>query len=58
MSKADTAMYRAKACCIAYQLRAVQGGLMELGAPTGRWNMIVIYRGKHCPVGARPVSST
>ncbi len=22
---------------------------MELGAPTGRWNMIVIYRGRHCP---------
>lgn len=23
---------------------------MELGAPTGKWTMIVIYRGKHCPV--------
>ena len=40
--------------CPVCQLCAAQGGLMELGAPTGRWNMIVIYRGKHCPVGARP----
>ncbi|KAK9837331.1 hypothetical protein WJX81_006697 [Elliptochloris bilobata] len=30
---------------------------MELGAPTGRWNMIVIYRGKHCPVSRNYLAS-
>ena len=29
---------------------ALQGGRIEVGAPTGKWQLIVIYRGKHCPV--------
>ena len=23
---------------------------MEIGAPTGRWQLVVIYRGKHDPL--------
>lgn len=29
---------------------AVQGGKIQIGAPTGRWQLIVVYRGKHDPV--------
>lgn len=28
----------------------LQGGKIQIGAPTGRWQMIVVYRGKHDPV--------
>jgi hypothetical protein len=28
----------------------VQGGRVEIGAPTGRWQMVVIYRGRHDPL--------
>ena len=35
----------------------VQGGKIELGAPTGRWQMIVVYRGKHCPVSKNYLAS-
>lgn len=28
----------------------VQGGKIQIGAPTGRWLLIVVYRGKHDPV--------
>lgn len=27
-----------------------QGGKIQIGAPTGRWQLIVVYRGKHDPV--------
>ena len=27
-----------------------QGGRVEVGAPTGRWQMILVYRGKHDPL--------
>ena len=27
-----------------------QGGRVEIGAPTGRWQLVVVYRGKHDPV--------
>lgn len=27
-----------------------QGGKIQIGAPTGRWLLIVVYRGKHDPV--------
>ncbi len=35
----------------------LQGGKIELGAPTGRWQMIVVYRGKHCPVSKNYLAS-
>ena len=35
----------------------MQGGRIELGAPTGRWQMIVVYRGKHCPVSKNYLAS-
>ncbi|CAL5220616.1 g2658 [Coccomyxa viridis] len=38
-------------------LSTVQGGKIELGAPTGRWQMIVVYRGKHCPVSKNYLAS-
>jgi hypothetical protein len=28
----------------------LQGGRVEVGAPTGRWQLVVVYRGKHDPV--------
>lgn len=28
----------------------LQGGRVEVGAPTGRWQMVVVYRGKHDPL--------
>lgn len=31
-------------------LPTTEGGRVELGAPTGRWQMIVVYRGKHDPL--------
>lgn len=34
-----------------------QGGKIELGAPTGKWQMIVVYRGKHCPVSKNYLAS-
>lgn len=30
-----------------------QGGKLQIGAPTGNWLMVVVYRGKHDPV-SRP----
>lgn len=27
-----------------------EGGRIEIGAPTGRWQMVVVYRGKHDPL--------
>lgn len=27
-----------------------QGGRVEVGAPTGRWQLVVVYRGKHDPL--------
>ncbi len=30
---------------------------MEIGAPTGQWQMIVVYRGKHCPVSRNYLAS-
>ncbi len=35
----------------------LQGGKIELGAPTGRWQLIVVYRGKHCPVSKNYLAS-
>ena len=34
-----------------------QGGRLEIGAPTGKWTMIVVYRGKHCPVSKNYLAS-
>ncbi len=33
-----------------YAFAVLQGGKIQIGAPTGRWQMIVVYRGKHDPV--------
>ena len=33
----------------------VQGGKLQIGAPHGNWQMVVVYRGKHDPV--RPIAS-
>ncbi|EIE18663.1 hypothetical protein COCSUDRAFT_45149 [Coccomyxa subellipsoidea C-169] len=33
------------------------GGKLEIGAPTGKWQMIVVYRGKHCPVSKNYLAS-
>ena len=30
-----------------------QGGKLQIGAPHGNWQMVVVYRGKHDPV--RPI---
>ncbi|KAK9904869.1 hypothetical protein WJX75_004327 [Coccomyxa subellipsoidea] len=38
-------------------LNTVQGGKLEIGAPTGKWQMIVVYRGKHCPVSKNYLAS-
>ena len=35
----------------------VQGGVIEVGAPTGKWQLIVVYRGKHCPVSRNYLAS-
>lgn len=35
----------------------VQGGKLEIGAPTGKWQLIVVYRGKHCPVSKNYLAS-
>ena len=35
----------------------VQGGVIEIGAPTGKWQLIVVYRGKHCPVSRNYLAS-
>ncbi len=34
-----------------------QGGRLEIGAPTGKWQLIVVYRGKHCPVSKNYLAS-
>ena len=31
-------------------LHNMQGGVVEIGAPTGRWQLIIAYRGKHDPL--------
>lgn len=31
-------------------LLCLQGGRVEVGAPTGRWQLVVVYRGKHDPL--------
>lgn len=36
---------------------ALQGGVIEVGAPTGKWQLIVVYRGKHCPVSRNYLAS-
>eukprot|EP00891_Asterochloris_glomerata_P009065 jgi/Astpho2/9065/Aster-02724 len=36
---------------------ALEGGRIEVGAPTGKWQLIVIYRGKHCPVSRNYLAS-
>ena len=33
-----------------YCVLHAQGGKIQIGAPTGRWQLIVVYRGKHDPV--------
>ncbi|KAK9807767.1 hypothetical protein WJX72_008665 [[Myrmecia] bisecta] len=38
-------------------LNTVQGGKLEIGATTGQWQMIVVYRGKHCPVSKNYLAS-
>jgi alkyl hydroperoxide reductase subunit AhpC len=38
-------------------LQTVQGGKIEVGAPTGKWQMIVVYRGKHDPVSRNYLAS-
>ena len=39
------------------QVMLLQGGRIELGAPTGKWQLIVVYRGKHCPVSKNYLAS-
>ena len=36
---------------------SAQGGLLEIGAPTGRWQLICVYRGRHCPVSKNYLAS-
>ncbi|KAL4437183.1 hypothetical protein ABPG75_004322 [Micractinium tetrahymenae] len=31
-------------------LPTTEGGRVEVGAPTGRWQLVVVYRGKHDPL--------
>jgi len=31
--------------------------VIEVGAPTGKWQLIVVYRGKHCPVSRNYLAS-
>lgn len=31
--------------------------MIEVGAPTGKWQLIVVYRGKHCPVSRNYLAS-
>lgn len=38
-------------------LMFLKGGKLEIGAPTGTWQMIVVYRGKHCPVSKNYLAS-
>lgn len=38
-------------------LQTVQGGKLEIGAPTGKWLLVVVYRGKHCPVSKNYLAS-
>lgn len=38
-------------------LHTVQGGRIEVGAPTGKWQLVVVYRGKHCPVSKNYLAS-
>jgi len=35
-------------CLPAFQVNNPQGGKLALGAATGRWQLLVVYRGKHC----------
>lgn len=35
----------------------VKGGRLEFGAPTGKWVLIIVYRGKHCPVSKNYLAS-
>ena len=49
--------YHAALSAPAGLLHVMQGGKIELGAPTGRWQMIVVYRGKHCPVSKNYLAS-
>lgn len=37
--------------------RVAQGGRIEVGAPTGKWQLVVVYRGKHCPVSKNYLAS-
>ena len=30
---------------------------MEIGAPMGNWLLVVVYRGKHCPVSKNYLAS-
>jgi peroxiredoxin len=34
-----------------------QGGHLQIGAPTGKWLLVVIYRGKHDPVSKNYLAS-
>ena len=33
-----------------------QGGKLQIGAPHGNWQMVVVYRGKHDPVCCEAIS--
>ncbi len=34
-----------------------QGGHLQIGAPTGKWQLVVVYRGKHDPVSKNYLAS-
>eukprot|EP00884_Botryococcus_braunii_P017470 jgi/Botrbrau1/4406/Bobra.105_2s0048.1 len=38
-------------------LPTVQGGHLQIGAPTGKWQLVVVYRGKHDPVSKNYLAS-
>lgn len=37
--------------------RGRQGGHLQIGAPTGKWQLVVVYRGKHDPVSKNYLAS-
>ena len=49
-------LVKASLCSVATDV-CVQGGVIEVGAPTGKWQLIVVYRGKHCPVSRNYLAS-
>ena len=53
-STVASAIFATSCCSVHIDL---QGGVIEVGAPTGKWQLIVVYRGKHCPVSRNYLAS-